>query len=135
LLTLGERASIRDHGEAIAAGFMQYLHCSNDAILMAALNLVLKLALKVGASAALLSLAGNVVRRCETVLADGDIARDLLVVSCEVYRATTEQRFSALGVGLLNKISETNHAAFAKFTASASDECRAILKALHLVEH
>jgi hypothetical protein len=37
---------------------------------------------------------------------------------------TKEQRFSALAVGLF----------FAEFAASASDECRATLQALHLVE-
>jgi hypothetical protein len=185
-VALNEQAGIETHGDRIVAGFMKCLRGSNDAVLIAALNLILDvmplarasfeshlnefihmllemaqnvrtvslnassvlrwissqfpphLILRIGlqsrVSPPLLSLAGNVVRHHEEVLQDNEIAKGLLRISCDLYRTTTEQRFSALAVGLLNKIHETNKSVFADVSASASDECRATLKALHLIE-
>lgn len=82
----------------------------------------------------LLSFAANVVRLDENVLTVNSIARDLLSVCCAVFDTTKEQRFSALAVGLLNKINGLNHSVFEAFCNSIPENWVEILKSLHLIE-
>ena len=95
---------------------------------------VLVVGLKSPPSCPLLSFAANVVRQDENVLTMNSIARDLLSICCAVFDTTKEQRFSALAVGLLNKINGLNHSVFEAFCNSIPENWQEILKSLHLIE-
>lgn len=95
---------------------------------------VLSIGLKSPPSSALLSLAGNVVKRDKSVLSVNNIARDLLPVCCEMYDTVQDQRITSLSVGLLNNIKTVNRSVFDAFANSISENWKQILQSLHLIE-
>lgn len=83
-------------------------------------------------SDSLLSFLANLVRNDEEILNNDQISSALLPICCKVYETTKEQRFSALSVGLLNKISEKNPKIFKIFANSVDEQWFKLLKSLYL---
>ncbi|KAH0791196.1 hypothetical protein GPJ56_004816 [Histomonas meleagridis] len=95
-------------------------------------EILLFIGLKCPPSPPLLSFAANIVRKHESVLMQNEIMKELLPVCCSVYETTNEQRFSALSVGLLNKINEVNPNVFQAFANSVGENWKHLLRTLHL---
>ena len=95
-------------------------------------EILLFIGLKCPPTPPLLSFAANIVRKNESVLSQNEISKELLTVCCAVYESTNEQKFSALSVGLLNKIKEINPNVFQAFANSVDDDWRNLLRSLHL---
>ncbi|OHT03602.1 hypothetical protein TRFO_28971 [Tritrichomonas foetus] len=93
---------------------------------------LLEIAIKCPISDALLSFVANLVRIDESALYNDEIAASLLPICCKVYETTKEQRFSALSVGLLNKINEMNSKVFVAFANSVDDQWTQLLRSLYL---
>lgn len=80
----------------------------------------------------LLSFIANLIRNDENLLSNDQIASTILPICCKIYEITKEQRFSALSVGLLNKVSEKNPKIFSIFANSVNDQWFRLLKSLYL---
>ena len=93
---------------------------------------LLLIAIKCPISESLLSFAANLVRKDENILCNDLIAASLLPICCTIYETTNEQRFSALSVGLLNKINEVNQTVFIAFAESVDENWVRLLKSLYL---
>lgn len=93
---------------------------------------ILHIGIQCTESNALCSFIANLVRLDESILLNDEIASKLLPICCKIYETTTEQRISALAVGLLNKLHESNPKMFAIFASSVDDQWSKLLKSLYL---